>query len=64
MRSATGSITEARHSFAGSKNRARFDRREAEKFEVLEQTVRTGADEVLTLILITDPDMLEDAGDR
>jgi hypothetical protein len=37
-----------------------FDRWEAEKYEVHEQTIRTGTDEVLTLILITDPDMLED----
>jgi hypothetical protein len=37
-----------------------FDRREAEKYEVQEQTIRTGKDEVLTLILITDSDMLED----
>lgn len=37
-----------------------FDRWEAEKYEIQEQTIRTGADEVLTLILITDPDMLED----
>jgi hypothetical protein len=38
-----------------------FERWEAEKYEVQEQTIRTGPDEVLTLILITDPDMLEDA---
>jgi hypothetical protein len=37
-----------------------FDRRGAEKYEVQEQTFRTGADEVLTLILITDPEMLDD----
>ena len=37
-----------------------FDRWEAEKYEIQEQTIRTGTDEVLTLILITDPDMLED----
>jgi hypothetical protein len=37
-----------------------FDRREAERFEVLEQTVRTAADEILTLVLITDGEMLDD----
>jgi hypothetical protein len=37
-----------------------FDRRGAEEYEVQEQTIRSGPDEVLTLILITDPDMLED----
>jgi hypothetical protein len=37
-----------------------FDRWEAEKYEIQEQTIRTGTDEMLTLILITDPDMLED----
>jgi hypothetical protein len=37
-----------------------FDRREAEKYLVHEQTIRTGADEIITLVLISDPDMLED----
>jgi hypothetical protein len=37
-----------------------FDRWDAEKYIVQEQTVRTGPDEVQTLVLITDPDMLED----
>jgi hypothetical protein len=37
-----------------------FDRWEAQKYEVHEQTVRTGSDEVLTLVLITDPRMLEE----
>ena len=37
-----------------------FDRQDAEKYEVQEQTIRTGADEVLTLILITDHEMLEE----
>jgi hypothetical protein len=37
-----------------------FDRWDAEKYIVHEQTIRTATDEVLTLILITEPDMLED----
>jgi len=37
-----------------------FDRWEAERFEVLEQTVRVAADEILTFILIIDGDMLDD----
>ena len=37
-----------------------FDRWEAQKYEVHEQTVRTGSDEVQTLVLITDPRMLEE----
>jgi hypothetical protein len=37
-----------------------FDRGEAERYEVQEQTIRTATDEVLTLILIADPDMLDD----
>jgi hypothetical protein len=36
-----------------------FDRRDADRFEVHEQTCRTGPDEVLTLILVSDPEMLE-----
>lgn len=39
-----------------------FDRRGAEKFEVHEQTCGTGPDEVLTLVLVSDPDMLADQG--
>ena len=39
-----------------------FDRWEAQKFEVHEQSVRTADDEVLTLVLITDSRMLEDQG--
>lgn len=39
-----------------------FDRREAERFEVHEQTRRTGPDEVLTLVLISDAAMLEEEG--
>ena len=41
-----------------------FDRREAERFEVHEQTFRTGPDEILTLVLISDPQMLIESGDR
>jgi hypothetical protein len=41
-----------------------FDRREAERFEVQEQTFRTGPDEILTLVLIEDPKMLEDSDTR
>lgn len=37
-----------------------FDRREAERFEVHEQTIRTGSDEILTPILISDLAMLDD----
>jgi IrrE N-terminal-like domain len=37
-----------------------FDRWEAPNYMVQEQTVRTGADEILTLILIIDHNMLED----
>lgn len=36
-----------------------FDRRGADRFEVHEQTMRTGS-ETLTLVLISDPKMLED----
>jgi len=39
-----------------------FDRWEAERYELLEQTVRTGDDEILTLVLITDHHMLEESG--
>jgi hypothetical protein len=37
-----------------------FDRRDAERFEVHEQTIRIGHDEILTLVLISDPAMLDD----
>jgi len=37
-----------------------FDRWEAERFEVHEQTMRTGTDEVLTLVLIGDQTMLQE----
>jgi hypothetical protein len=39
-----------------------FDRWEAERFEVQEQTYRTCPDEILTLVLISDPGMLDDTG--
>jgi hypothetical protein len=37
-----------------------FDRWDAERFEVYEQTMRIGPGETLTLVLINDPKMLED----
>jgi hypothetical protein len=37
-----------------------FDRRDAERFEVHEQTIRIGSDEILTLVLISDLVMLDD----
>ena len=37
-----------------------FSRWEAERYEVQEQTIRTGDDEILTLIIIADEPMLED----
>ena len=37
-----------------------FDRRDAERFEVHEQTMRIGSNEILTLVLISDPAMLDD----
>lgn len=39
-----------------------FDRRGADRFEVQEQTIRTGPDETLSLVLITDSKMLEEGG--
>lgn len=39
-----------------------FDRSEAQRYDVHEQTVRTGDEEILTLILCRDPRMLEDWG--
>ena len=39
-----------------------FDRDEAQRYEVQEQTLRTGDDDILTLILIRDASMLEDWG--
>jgi hypothetical protein len=41
-----------------------FDRREAEKYHVLEQTIRTGTDEILTLVLIADGSMCEEQQER
>lgn len=41
-----------------------FDRQEAVNYEVHEQTLRTGEDEILTLLLVRDPAMLEDVEDR
>jgi Zn-dependent peptidase ImmA (M78 family) len=38
-----------------------FDRREAERFEIHEQSWRTGPNEILTLLLIGDEEMLEDS---
>jgi hypothetical protein len=37
-----------------------FDRRDAERYEVQEQTIRTRSDEILTLLLFSDPAMLEE----
>jgi len=37
-----------------------FERREAERYEVTEQTVHVADNEILTLVLISDDDMLED----
>ena len=37
-----------------------FDRRDASKFAVHEQTIRSASDEILTLVLINDPEMLEE----
>jgi hypothetical protein len=37
-----------------------FDRRDAAKFVIHEQTMRTGAEEILTLILFSDEEMLEE----
>jgi hypothetical protein len=37
-----------------------FGRWEAERYEVLEQTIRTGDDEILTLVIVTDDRMLQD----
>ena len=37
-----------------------FDRSEADRYEVHEQTIRTAADEILTLVLVADENMLED----
>ena len=41
-----------------------FDRWDAQSFEVHEQTYRTGPDEILTLVLISDPKMLDEHQER
>ena len=38
-----------------------FDRRDAEQYTVYEQSIRAASDEVLTLVLISDSEMLEEA---
>jgi len=38
-----------------------FDRSEAERYEVHEQTCRTGPSEILTIVHMTDPRMLDDS---
>lgn len=37
-----------------------FDRRDAERYEVYEQTIRTGPNEIVTLVLINQPAVLEE----
>ena len=37
-----------------------FDRRESERYELLEQTICTGADETISLLTITDERMLDE----
>jgi hypothetical protein len=39
-----------------------FDRSDADRYEVHEQTYRIGPDEILTLILVSDPAALDDGG--
>jgi hypothetical protein len=39
-----------------------FERWEAERYEVLEQTIRTAPDEILTIIMITQDAMLDEYG--
>jgi hypothetical protein len=41
-----------------------FDRRDAERFQVHEQTMRVNPAETLTLVIVSDPKMLEDQEDR
>lgn len=41
-----------------------FDRAEADRYELFEQTVRVGADEILTLLLFDDEGMLEEQSYR
>jgi hypothetical protein len=40
-----------------------FDRAEAERYEVREQTIQTGDDEILTLVTVSDDDMLREYSD-
>lgn len=37
-----------------------FDRRDADRYEIYEQSIRTGDNEILSLLTITDDKMLED----
>ncbi len=37
-----------------------FDRRDAGRFELYEQSIKIGDDEVLTLLIFTDEEMLEE----
>jgi hypothetical protein len=53
-----------RGSLAYRSGDAWFDRWEAANHEVHEQTIHTGDDEILTLVLISDPRLLEDHNDR
>ena len=39
-----------------------FDREEAQRYELHEHSVRTASDEILTLLILTDDEMLEDWG--
>jgi hypothetical protein len=41
-----------------------FDRSEAQRYEVHEQTIQTGSEEILTLVLFRDPKMLEEWNTR
>jgi hypothetical protein len=38
-----------------------FERWEAQKYELLEQSMRTGDDEILTLLILSDPRMVEES---
>ena len=39
-----------------------FERREAERYEVQEQTIRTAANEILTLVILADEERLREYG--
>lgn len=41
-----------------------FDRREADKYQLLEQTIQISAEEILTLVLVTDDRMCEEQEER